>query len=257
MKSHVIVLGIGEMGGVFARGILKIEHPVYPLTRRMNLAVVAEEFPNSEAVIVAVGEKDLLNVLKMMPSNWQDRLVLLQNELLPRDWLALGIKNPTVISVWFEKKYPQDYKVIIPSVVFGPKSELIEKTLTALGIPIRILKTEAELISELVLKNLYILTINICGLVVGGTVEELWNRHQTLVRDVAYDVLDLQEWLTGKKFDREQLIQGMVKAFEGDPQHKCLGRTAPIRLQRAIQQADKAGLSLKKFREISALSLKK
>jgi hypothetical protein len=40
-------------------------------------------------------------ILIGIPSVWRDRLVLLQNELLPRDWQAQRIPNPTVISVWF------------------------------------------------------------------------------------------------------------------------------------------------------------
>ncbi len=244
------MIGVGEMGGVFARGLLKAGYPIYPITRQMNINIVAKELSDPEAVVVAVAEKDLFTVLKTIPANWQDRLVLLQNELLPRDWTSFGIKNPTVISVWFEKKAGQDYKVLIPSPVFGPKASLIESTLGEIRIPCRILKNDDELLFELVLKNLYILTINISGLVVGATVHELWHHNQDLARQVANDVLDIQEWLTAKKFNREKLLEGMLQAFDGDPGHKCLGRTALARLERAIEQADQAGLSVKKLRDI-------
>ena len=33
MKSPVVLIGIGEMGGVFARGFLRAGYPVYPATR--------------------------------------------------------------------------------------------------------------------------------------------------------------------------------------------------------------------------------
>jgi prephenate dehydrogenase len=33
MKKPIIVLGIGELGSVFARAFLKNNHPVYPITR--------------------------------------------------------------------------------------------------------------------------------------------------------------------------------------------------------------------------------
>ncbi len=55
-------------------------------------------------VLVAVGEADLHPVLEKIPTAWRDCLALLQNELLPRDWEAHGLQEPTVISVWFEKK---------------------------------------------------------------------------------------------------------------------------------------------------------
>lgn len=252
MKSTACLIGVGEMGGVFARGLLKIGCPVYPVTRGMNLNGIDQEMPDPRVVILSVGEKDLSKCLREIPKAWLDRIVLLQNELLPRDWQAQGICDPTVISVWFEKKRPQDYKVMISSPVFGPHANLIKDALNVLEIPCHVLHSEEELLLELVLKNLYILTINIAGLEAGGTVQELWNKHQSLARKVANDVLDIQFHLIDKKFDRESLIRKMCDAFDGDPQHKCRGRTAPQRLERAIAQADAAGLEVKTLRELYA-----
>ena len=100
------------------------------------------------------------------------------------------------------------------------------------------------------LKNVYILTTNIAGLVSKGTVEDLWLNHQQLARDVASDVMDIQEWLTGSQFDRDLLIDGMVEAIHGDLEHKCMGRAAPARLANAISNADEAKLAVTKLREI-------
>jgi cytochrome c peroxidase len=69
---------------------------------------------------------------------------------------------------------------------------------------------------------------------------------------VASDVIDIQEGLTQQHFDRERLIQGMVEAFHGDPQHKCMGRSAPARLANAIAHADEAKLDVPTLREISS-----
>ncbi len=252
MKNTICLIGIGEMGGVFARGFLRVGFPVYPVTRGVNLKAAQEEIPDPLAVVVAVRENELAEVLQKIPEDWRDRLVLLQNELLPHDWQAHNIINPTVISVWFEKKHPLDYKVIIPSPVYGPKSQLVSEALVSLKIPCKVLSNQEELLFELVLKNIYILTINIAGLEVGGTVRELWTSHQPLARAVADDILDIQFGLIRKSFDREQLIAGMVKTFTGDWEHKCLGRTALARLERVLQQADEVGLSVNKLRGISA-----
>jgi hypothetical protein len=43
-----------------------------------------------------------------------------------------------------------------------------------------------------------------------------------------------------------------VEAFEGDPQHKCMGRSAPARLQRALELADAAGIAAPTLRRIAA-----
>jgi len=186
----------------------------------------------------------------MVPNAWRDRLILLQNELLPNDWKKHGIDNPTVISVWFEKKPGQDFKVLIPSPVYGPHAQMIVEAMTALGIPTNKLHSDEALLQELVLKNVYILTTNIAGLEAGGTVSRLWSKCEKLARQVADEVMDIQAFLTGETLDREALVKGMLVAFDGDPDHNCMGRSAPARLERALKIADEAGLAVRKLREI-------
>ncbi|MDH5436753.1 MAG: hypothetical protein OEX83_08330 [Gammaproteobacteria bacterium] len=250
MKSPVVVIGLGEMGSVFARGLLKSGHPVYPVTRSMDIQKEARSIPDPELVLVAVAENDLHAVLKDIPAQWCNKLVLLQNELLPRDWQQYQLTNPTVISVWFEKKKGQNAKVIIPSPVFGLHAEPIAQALANLDITTRILTDAASLEFELVLKNVYILTTNIAGLVTGGNVGELWQSHEETARAVANDVMDLQESLTGNTYPRKALIDGMVNAFHGDLEHKCMGRSAPARLERALILAERARIPVTKLKEI-------
>jgi ketopantoate reductase len=252
MKTPVVVIGIGEMGGVFARGLLRTGHPVYPITRGSDMAEAASELPDPELVLVAVAENDLQATLEQLPSTWLSRIALLQNELLPRDWELHELQQPTVISVWFEKKPGQDAKVLIPSPVYGPQANLLQASLAALGIPARVLADASELLFELVLKNVYILTTNCAGLVTGGSVSELWAGHRELAEAVAREVISIQEALTDCTFDADALITGMLAAFDGDPDHNCMGRSAPARLARALQQADAAGLAVPHLREIAA-----
>jgi ketopantoate reductase len=252
MKTPVVVIGIGEMGGVFARGLLRTGHPVYPVTRDIDMAEVARELPDPALVLVAVAENDLHSTLEQLPPTWHSRIALLQNELLSRDWEQHDLKQPTVISVWFEKKPGQDAKVLIPSPVYGPQAGILQASLAAIGIPARVLADASELLFELVLKNVYILTTNCAGLVTGGSVSELWATHRELAAAVAREVISIQEALTGRSFDADALITGMLAAFDGDPDHNCMGRSAPARLARALQQADAAGLAVPHLREIAA-----
>jgi hypothetical protein len=246
------MIGVGEIGGVLARGLLRLGYPVFPITRGMSLSDAASELDDPLAVFVAVAEPDLHSVLGMMPDAWRDRVVLLQNELLPRDWEQYGYRKPTVISIWFEKKPGQDAKVLLTSPVFGPRADLVVDALQAVGIPARAVNNADDMLFELVRKNVYILTTNIAGLECRGTVAELWGHHRKLATAVADDVMDIQDWLTGQENDRRRLIDGMAEAVAGDPEHKCMGRSAPARLERALAVADEADLSVPKLREIHA-----
>ncbi|MDH5736502.1 MAG: hypothetical protein OEY87_10300, partial [Gammaproteobacteria bacterium] len=238
--------------GVFARGFLRLGYPVYPVTRNMDINQCAEQIADPEMVLVAVAENDLHSTLETIPQNWRNKIALLQNELLPHDWHQHQLDNPTVISVWFEKKKGQDAKVIIPSPVYGPQSQLINDALAAIDIPCEQLSSEDQLLFELVVKNVYILTTNISGLQTGGTVGELWEHHNHVADEVSREIIQIQQALTGKEFDADKLIAAMVKAFEGDLEHKCMGRSAPSRLKRALEQAKKFGVSVEKLIDISA-----
>lgn len=250
MNQPIVIIGIGELAGIFARGFLRNGYPVFPITRDMDITVALQAVPDPSLVLVAVAEKDFADVLAKIPSQWHERIGLLQNELLPADWQACNITNPTVISVWFEKKKCQDYKVLAPSPVYGPGADLIADSLEQIDIPCKRLSSPEALLIELVIKNIFVLTINIAGLVTGGTTGALWSDHNELARAVADEVIDLQEWITGNTFKRDQLIDGMVKGVKGDPHHKCTGRSAPARLKRVIELADEAGLAVPKIREI-------
>ncbi len=252
MNKSVVVVGLGEMGSVFARGFLRTGYTVHPVIRGVEMQAVAEEVPQPELVLIAVGEADLHEQLIKIPPAWKDRLVLLQNELLPRDWQRHNLE-PTVISVWFEKKKGQDSKVIIPSPVYGKQAQQVADALASIDITSTVLADEAALLHELVLKNVYILTTNIAGLEVGGNVGQLWDEHRIVAEAVVTDVIRLQEALTGKTLDHQALIDSMVNAFNGDREHMCMGRSAAVRLQRALMLAKQNELTLPMLERIATL----
>lgn len=252
MNNPVIVIGLGEMGSVFARTILKLGHPVYPVGRDSNLEELAKTIPQPEMVLVAVGEKDLQDTLATIPSTWHNCVAMLQNELLPRDWISYNFNEPTVISVWFEKKKGQDSKVLISSPCFGPKASLLVNALATLDIPANEVATAEAMEEELLIKNVYILTTNIAGLITKGNVEDLWNNHNALAREVANDVMNIQATLVGHELNRDKLIAGFKTGIDGDLEHMCMGRSAPARLARALEQADAANLQVSKLKEIQS-----
>lgn len=252
MNQPIVIIGIGELGGVFARAFLHAGYPVYPVTRQMNINDAVENIPDPQLVLVAVAEKDFPSVMQTIPIPWRNCIGLLQNELIPRDWKSYHIDDPTVISVWFEKKKGMDHNVLIPSQVFGPQAKLMGDALDGIDIACEVLVTEDDLLYELVRKNVFVFTINIAGLVLsdGSTTANLWAQHNELALAIADEIIDVQEWLTGASFDRKRLIDGLIEGINGDLQHKCRGRSAQDRLERVIAVADEADLKIPQIRQI-------
>ncbi len=258
MKPPIVIIGIGELASVFARAFLRNGYPVYPITRNMDIAEEAENLPEPQLVLVAVAEKDFHKAMETIPARWRKKLVLLQNELLPRDWLTHAIDDPTVISVWFEKKKGMDHNALLPSPVYGSEADLIAESLAGIEIPCKILSTADDLVFELVLKNVFVFTINIAGLILeeGTTTSMLWQTHEKLARGVANDIIALQEFVTARSFSRDRLIEGLIEGIKGDPDHKCKGRSAPGRLARTLEIAAQAGIKTPMVRDIHRRLLK-
>lgn len=253
VTSHapIVMIGIGELAGVFGRGFLRTGRPVYPVTRDTDAAAMGSELPGPELVMVTVAEAELHGVLSSLPAPWRHAVGLVQNELLPRDWEQHHIEAPTVVAVWFEKKAGKAVKVIRPSIAAGPGAGLIVDALTSIGID-AVVTEDAAMVGELVAKNAYILVSNIAGLASGGTVGDLWHHHRDLAEEVAVEVLDIQEGLLGDAVDRSAAIEAVAAAFEADPDHAATGRSAPERLQRALGHADDLGLAVPRLRAIAA-----
>jgi ketopantoate reductase len=251
-NQSAVVIGMGEMGGSFARGLLRLGLTVVPVLRTSDIEQIAEKIPEPAITLVTVGEADLDHALANLPDSWKVSTALIQNELLPRNWQAHDFVDPTVAAVWFEKKAGRSEKVIIPTPSYGPLADLLVTSLATIDVAAVELDSADDLLFELVRKNMYILTANIGGLITKDTVHDLWYNHRPLAQAVADDILPIQEWLTGATLDRDALIAGMVETFDADPGHGSTGRSAPARLARALHHADEAGLEVPKLREIQA-----
>lgn len=251
MKKPIVIIGIGELANVFSGGFLRCGHPVYPITREMNLEEECQQIPLPQLVLITVQENKLHPLLEQFPKAWRDKVALVQNELLPRDWHAHQIENPTVTVVWFEKKKALELTNILQSPCFGPNAEIIANALQAVDVPAPILESEQELLYELVRKAVYILTVNIAGLVNNCTVGDLWTMHQSLAREIAEEVILIQESLTGQTFSHEKIINGIVEGIEDCPHRHCLGRSAISRLNRALINAKDANLNTPKLTQIA------
>lgn len=252
LGNPVVVVGMGQLGAVFALGWLRSGTPVYPVTRSTRLGDVCAALTEPEVVLIAVAEDDLDAVLDAVPELWRDRVALVQNELLPRDWLRRGVDRPSVAVVWFEKKAGRPIRELLPTALFGPRAAPLAAALSRMGVTTVRLDDERALIGALVRKNLYILTTNLAGLQAPGSVQELWDAHHELTLAVARDVIALESRLAGQSFSEAELLADLKRAIDADPEHAATGRSAPRRLARALAHARELGLTLPALESVAA-----
>jgi hypothetical protein len=250
----VIVVGVGELAGPFSLGFLRLDYPVYPVTRETDRAALASELPMSSLTLVMVREADLDDALGTLPAPWRHSVCLVQNDLVPAMWQAHHLE-PTVAVVWFEKKPSTAINIIRPTIVGGPEAALVVDALGAVGIPAEVVDDPEDLVIALVVKNTYIGVANIAGLDLepGTTVGELWADHRELATAVADDVLAVQQALVERPVDRDRVIAEMADTFAADPNHGAMGRSASDRLQRAIDNAARLGLDVPTLQRIARL----
>lgn len=252
--SQVVVVGLGELGSVFAQGLLRLGHTVVPVLRTTSREELAHAHPEPRLALITVAEADLDAALASLPDGWKSRAGLVQNELLPGLWRAHGITDPTVAIVWFEKKPGRLAHELMPTIVGGREAPLLAAALERVGLGARVAGSADELLRALVEKNVYILTTNIAGLEAAGTVSELWREHRSLVEAVAGDVIDLQQAQSGENLPRNALFAALERAIFADPAHASTGRSAPARLARALETADRHRLAVPTLRRIAGAS---
>lgn len=246
--NAAVVVGLGELGGVFAHGLLRTGHRVVPVRREDDPQALAREVPTPALVAITVGEDDLQPALASLPREWHSAVMLVQNELLPRDWSTLTAP-PTVAVVWFEKKRKTAITPILPTPIAGPRADVAVAALRSLDVPCEEIADDA-LVDALVAKNLYILTANLAGLAHGGSVGELWSTHRDHAEAVAREALSIQSALLGAPIDADARLADLTRAIDADPSHGARGRSAPARLARALRHADTFGLDVPTLRAL-------
>lgn len=241
---------MGQLGSLLAS--LLEQRGARVLSMRRSDAIDPAVVP--DRVIVCVGEDDLAPALASLPAAWKDRVVLVQNELAPGQWLAHGVTRPTVAIVWFEKKKDKPARVVLPSPIAGPWAGPLAALLNDAGLPATAID-EALLSSSLLDKNVYILVSNIAGLLAppGTTTSGLLDLAQLeRTTRVFSDVLAVESARLGVALDGDTASAAMMRAFLADPDHVAAGRSAPARLRRTLTRAEELGLDVPALHEIAA-----
>lgn len=244
VRAPALVVGLGQLGTTFACGLLRRGVTVVPILRRSAVEEVLARYPDPSLVLLAVGELDLGPLLDGWCRRFADRLVLLQNELRPTEWERRGLSRPTVAVVWFEKKPGRSPRALLPTLVHGAHAELLVAALSDLGLPSEIESDPEQLVFALVLKNLFVLGTNICGLMVGGDTGTLLREHQPLLDRVTSDLLGYETAQFGRSLPETALRIKLESALLADPSHACAGRSARSRMQRVLAEARRLGVPM-------------
>lgn len=241
--ENAIVVGMGELGGVFAVALLRRGFTVTPVLRNTPIDVVTDGHLEPELCVITVGEDALPAVLDGGLRKYSDCWVLVQNELRPSEWERRGLAIPTIAVVWFEKKPGRDARALVSTPVYGAKAPIIVHALSGLGLPAHVEADPERLVFEMALKNLYILSMNFAGLMHDTDVGTLWSKHQALLNQICDEVIELESAQVQRALPISSLKIELERIVTADPRHVALGRSARHRLARALATARRLGLS--------------
>lgn len=244
VPKDLVVVGIGQLGTLFGEAALGIGRRVTPLRRDSDVERCLDDVPAGCPVLVATGEADLEHAVQRLPEAYRCDLILVQNELFPGDFKALGIAEPTTAMVWSSKKSGQELRVGAPTEVFGPQAALMEQLHEALQLPCRRADSIADRDAGLVAKFAFILTINALGLhrdlPLGAW---LTDDHQRVL-EVCDDARRLGERRLGHPVEPEAVRRRVLAGMEALAHMPSRGRTAVQRLEKARKDAARFDLSL-------------
>jgi hypothetical protein len=250
-EQEAFVVGMGELGGVFSLGLLRRGYSVIPVLRNTPVESLVARLTAPALCVISVAEDDLTNVLDGWARRYADRWVLMQNELRPSEWERRGLGTPTVAVVWFEKKPGREPRPIVSTPVYGPQAAVIVSALTSLGLPAHVEPDREQLLFELCLKNLYILSMNFVGLVFPKDVGTIWYDHRPYLDQICAEVLELEAAQMQQKLPTQSLCIELERIVVADPRHAAAGRTAGSRLQRSLRTARRLGIKTPTLDEIA------
>lgn len=241
MNRPLIVFGVGQLGRLFGGAALRLARPVYPITRSMNPGEVWRAAPADTPLLVAVDEASLPEVLASIPPDRRREVILLQNEIFASTWERAGLEQVTALAFWTLCKPGQPQLVGARSAVHGRHGPLVAALHEALDIPCVVLGSERERDAELAAKYALILTINGLGVKADRRVGE-WLERGEEVSSLMEEACALGSRLAGLPASTEvsrDLVWGALERMSAMP---ARGRSAPVRVQRALASARTLGV---------------
>ncbi|MEW5848194.1 MAG: hypothetical protein AB2A00_05240 [Myxococcota bacterium] len=240
--SDLVVVGLGQLGQLYAGGALKLGIRVTPVVRTTPRPLALSALPGHTPILVAVGEDALGGVLEEIPAARRDHVVLLQNELFPSVWRAHGVRSPTVLIPWLSRKKGRPLEVARPTLAYGPHAGLFAAVHGALDLPCEVTTETARMEDGLVAKYTFIITINALGVQEDLTLGAWLRKDPARVDVLAAEAHALGQAQLGRPVPRDDVLRQAREAMAALPDYPARGRTARARIERAVAVAQQRGV---------------
>ncbi len=160
MIKHFTVIGVGQIGGVFAQGALRLGARVQAFTRQRPLTSQDQLEPD-ELIVVSTPEGEHERVFAAIPESLYSHVCLVQNELL-----LIGAEQLTSANwgmIWFSKKAGTGIDVCGTNAFVGPQAEAFAEVLRASNLEAETVRAaeRGRIAAE---KYAFILALNALGL---------------------------------------------------------------------------------------------
>ncbi|MBI5497609.1 MAG: hypothetical protein HY904_21540 [Deltaproteobacteria bacterium] len=241
--QELVVLGLGQLGELFAVAALRHGMRVSPVRRTSPRPLPWNAWARGAPILVAVAEDALAPSVAELPPERLADVILLQNELFPSTWRTLELRTPTIMVPWFNRKNDQPVQVGPPTRVRGPHAALVRDLHAALRLPCELLSDDTALAAALAGKYAFIVTVNALGLKEDRTVSAWWRADPALVDALLRESAALAALLV----DAAVADRAYHLARDGVELHQALsarGRSSRARVQRALARAHSRGMRL-------------
>jgi hypothetical protein len=244
--DQMVVLGVGELGKLFAGAALAEGLQVTPITRGVTPAHVLSARPPHAPILVSVGEDALERALDSLPASRHDDAVLVQNELWPSVWQSRGFR-PSLMLPWVLQKPGLPRTVVGTTPVFGAHADLLGALCRRLAIPSAPI-TEPEVPQALADKYTFILVINALGCWRDELLGRFLADAQPQITALCQEASALSAALLGAPVDPARSHRLTLDAMAAMASVRARGRTASARVARALGHAADHGLDVPALR---------
>lgn len=247
---ELVVYGLGELGQLYGAGALRSGIRVTPITRESSPSEVFKSIGADVPILVAVQETALDDVLAGIPKGRAESIILLQNDLFPSRYEALGLR-PTVLVPWLLKKRGTNLTIARPTPVYGRHAALVAELHRVLDIPSVTLDNEQALRQALVEKYAFILGINALGVLRDRTLAGWMQEDPLRVRALTTEAAQLGAALAECTADKVAIDRAVTEAFQALGTMSARGRSAEGRVRRALAQAEALELALPELTRVA------